>query len=149
MPPSARRLAAAAAALFVLPSLVLLAGFGGAVLWDVILAVQFLSAAACAAPLFFPSHDRFRVACAAAGAIIACLWTPLLIIGFAATAISGVLPWVGAYLAIVLAAVAALIGAFQRAKGPGVGRPAVVVGWTAAALAVADWLYVAGPALLA
>ncbi|MFI6155496.1 hypothetical protein ACIBCA_22745 [Kitasatospora sp. NPDC051170] len=141
VPASARLLAAAATAVFVLPLLLALARFG--VAWPYLVpAVQLLSAAGCAAPICFRRRDHFRVACAAAGAIVASLWTPVLIVGGLILLFTD-FRWAIACFAMVAAAIAVLIAAFQRAKGAECGRPAVVVGWSAAALALTDWAYVA------
>ncbi|MFI9160736.1 hypothetical protein [Kitasatospora aureofaciens] len=94
-------------------------------------AAGLLTAVVCTVPVFCRCEDRFRVACAAAGFTVVAVWVPPLIIGFLA-----VLPlcgwvWCLAYLFMPVAAVATLIAAFQRARGPECGRMAVAVGWLA------------------
>ncbi|MFJ9691838.1 hypothetical protein [Kitasatospora sp. NPDC101183] len=138
MPTSARWSAAAAVAVFALPALLtaLLLGLSWPYLAPV---VELLSAAACVAPLCFRRRDHFRVACAAAGAIVASVWLPTLLVFTVLCLGIGDLLGLLARFAAVAASIAALIAAFQRAKGTEHGRPAAFVGWTASALALASW----------
>jgi hypothetical protein len=50
--------------------------------------------------------------------------------------------WFVALAFLPLAAVIALIGAFQQAKGAGCGQVAAVLGWVAGAYAPIAWSYV-------
>ncbi|WP_369184333.1 hypothetical protein [Streptomyces sp. Y1] len=142
VPTSARRLVGVAVAVFAVPLLLTFRPSG--VIWShVVQGVELLSAAGCAAPLCFRDRKRFRVACAAGGAVVASLWTPALLLGLLAALALGDWGWLLTHLALAGAAIAALIAAFQRAKGADHGRPAAAIGWAAGALSLGAWACVA------
>ncbi|MER7846582.1 hypothetical protein ABTZ03_21785 [Kitasatospora sp. NPDC096077] len=138
IPASARWLAGAASAVFLVPFILtaLTRGVSGQLY---LCAIGLLTGAFCTVPVFYRRRDRFRVACAAAGFSVAAVWVPVLVIGLLAALGLGAWDWFLGYLALPLAAIAALIGAFQRAYGPDSGRSAVAVGWAAAAVSAACW----------
>ncbi|WP_188309796.1 hypothetical protein [Streptomyces sp. CBMA123] len=138
VPASARWLAGAASAVFLVP-LLPLAGAYGVGLRLFLAAVGLLTAAACAVPVFYRRRDRFRVACAAAGFTVAAVWLPFLVIGLLAVLSLGGWAWFLAFLFMPVAAITALIAAFQRARGPECGRAAVALGWIAATASAVGW----------
>ncbi|MFG2843729.1 hypothetical protein ACGF12_11225 [Kitasatospora sp. NPDC048296] len=125
--------------MFVVPLVLLAVTRDGVGLQLFLCAVGLLTAAICAVPVFCRRQDRFRVACAAAGFTVAGVWVPLLILGLLAVLGLGGWVWYLAFLFMPVAAIAALIAAFQRARGPECGRVAVALGWSAAAASVACW----------
>ncbi|MFH8382629.1 hypothetical protein ACH4E7_17015 [Kitasatospora sp. NPDC018058] len=142
MPASARWLAGVAVAVFV-PPLVLIGSVFG-IGWPYVHhLVGLVSAAACAVPVAVPAcsrrRDHFRVACAAAGFTVAAVWVPLTVLAFFAVLVFGGWAWFLTCLSVPVAAITALIAAFQRARGPECGRTAAVLGWSAAAASVAGW----------
>ncbi|MFI9360731.1 hypothetical protein ACIG5E_06675 [Kitasatospora sp. NPDC053057] len=141
VPASARWLAGVACAVFVVPLVLIMVAYGvSARLFLLFLSmVGLLTAAVCTVPVFYRRQDRFRVACAAAGFTVAGVWVPLLILGVLAALDQGSWAWCLAYLFMSVAAIAALIAAFQRACGPDCGRVAVALGWSAAVVSMACW----------
>ncbi|MET8625514.1 hypothetical protein ABZW30_17500 [Kitasatospora sp. NPDC004669] len=105
--------------------------------------VGLVSAVACAVPVCFRRRDRFRVGCAAAGFTVAAVWVPLTILAFFPVLVFGGWAWFLACLSVPVAAITALIAAFQRARGPECGRTAAALGWSAAAVSVAGWFLLA------
>lgn len=142
VPASARWLAGVASVVFLAPQ-VLIAPTYGVSLRLFLSAVGLLTGAACAVPVFYRRQDRFRVACAAAGFTVAGVWVPLLILGLLAVLLLGGWAWFLAFLFMPVAAISALIAAFQRARGPERGRAAVALGWVAAGVSVAGWFVLA------
>ncbi|MER7669570.1 hypothetical protein ABTY61_14015 [Kitasatospora sp. NPDC096128] len=138
VPASARWLAGAASAVFLVPQ-VLIAPTYGVSLRLFLAAVGLLTGAVCAVPVLYRRQDRFRVACAAAGFTVAGVWVPLLILGLLAVLSLGGWAWFLAFLFMPVTAISTLIAAFQRARGPEHGRAAVALGWVAAAVSVAGW----------
>ncbi|RKT18538.1 hypothetical protein BX285_2967 [Streptomyces sp. 1114.5] len=137
VPTSARVLAALATAVCLWPlvTVTMTFGVGGSIL-HVIAAV---SAAACAVPVFYREQGPFRIACAAAGAVVAVASLPLLFVGsLAAVGLGG---W-SVFLVFLFptAAIPALIAAFQRARGRQFGLVAAAFGWFAAVASVAGWV---------
>ncbi|MGA5816614.1 hypothetical protein ACPC54_01935 [Kitasatospora sp. NPDC094028] len=142
VPTSARWLAGVAVAVFTVPLLLTLALSG--VSWPfVVPIIELLSAAGCAVPFCYRDRNRFRVACAAGGAIVASLWTPAMIFVVWVSVVLDDWGWSVAHLALAGAAIAALIAAFQRARGVACGRTAAAVGWAAGALSLGAWACVA------
>ncbi|MFF2143142.1 hypothetical protein [Kitasatospora sp. NPDC058190] len=139
VPASARWSAGVAVAVCVVPSVLIAVTCRGVDLRLFLCAVGLLAAVVCAVPVFYRRQDRFRVACAAAGFTVAGVWVPLLILGLLAVLSLGGWAWYLAYLFMPVSAIAALIAAFQRARGPECGRVAVAFGWSAAAASVACW----------
>lgn len=126
VPGSAKRLAALAVAVALLPLVVLTTAFDGMLTF--LHLVGLLGGIACAVPLFFRKRDPFRVACAAAGAVVAVISVPMLILSLWAMAVFEdwlVLPLSLLYLPV--AAIPSLVAAFQRARGPECGRVTAVV----------------------
>ncbi|MFJ7246144.1 hypothetical protein ACIQWA_16015 [Kitasatospora sp. NPDC098652] len=142
VPASARWSAGMASAVFLVP-LILIAPTYEVGLWLFLAAVGLLTAAVCSVPSFYRRQDRFRVACAAAGFTVAGVWLPLLILGLLAVLSLGGWPWFLAFLFMPVAAISALIAAFQRARGPEHGRAAVALGRVAAVVSVAGWFVLA------
>ncbi|MGW2375156.1 MULTISPECIES: hypothetical protein [Kitasatospora] len=143
VPASARWLAGVACAVFVVP-LVLVAATYGVSLLLFLCVVGLLTAAVCAVPVFYRRQDRFRVACAAAGFTVAGVWLPLLVLALLTVLSLGGWASYLTYLLTPVAAITALIAAFQRARGTDRGRVAVVLAWSAAAASMAGWILLAG-----
>ncbi|MGW3039376.1 hypothetical protein ACWC9T_04835 [Kitasatospora sp. NPDC001159] len=138
VPASARWLAGVAVAVF-LPPLVLIGPVFG-IGWPYVHhSVGLVSAVACAVPACLRRRDRFRVACAAAGFAVAAVWVPLTVLAFFAVLVFGGWAWFLTCLSVPVAAITAMIAAFQRARGPECGRTAAVLGWSAAAVSAAGW----------
>ncbi|WP_218202439.1 hypothetical protein [Kitasatospora aureofaciens] len=141
MPASARWLAGVAVAVFLLPLAVMVGTFG--VAWPYFQdLVGLVCPAACAVPVFYRERNPFRVACAAAGAVVAAVWVPLALIAIWPVLALGCWSWFLLCLFLPIAAITALIAAFQRARGAECGRVAAALGWAVGALSVICWVYV-------
>ncbi|MEV8322759.1 hypothetical protein [Kitasatospora sp. NPDC056731] len=143
VPGSARVLAGLAAAVCLLP-LVLAAvafGLGGSFLFLHVIAL--VSTVAAAVPVCYRERGPFRIACAAAGAVVAVASVPLLFVGIWFVIGFGAWLMLAAFLFLPVAAIPALVAAFQRARGPEYGQTAAVLGWTVGVLSLLGWSLVA------
>ncbi|MFF2749141.1 hypothetical protein ACFVVA_26810 [Kitasatospora sp. NPDC058048] len=145
MPVSARWLSGLGIGAFLLPVILAVAGYGpvGAILS----APGLVCVVACAVPPFFSDPKRLRVACTAAGVVVALVSAPFAFLGM----ISVVPIWYGAVylscLAMPVAAIAGLTAGFQRAGGRERGRPAAGFAWAAGAAVPVGWAVLTGFAL--
>ncbi|WP_157849824.1 MULTISPECIES: hypothetical protein [Streptomyces] len=137
MPTSARVQAALAAVVCLWPLVTVTVMFG--VSGSILHVIAAVSAVACAVPVFRREPGAFRIACAAAGAVVAVASAPLLFVGsLAAVGLGG---W-SVFLVFLFptAAIPALVAAFQRARGRRYGLVAAAFGWFAAVASVAGWV---------
>ncbi|MFF7989733.1 hypothetical protein ACFZDG_08090 [Kitasatospora xanthocidica] len=137
VPLSARWLSGLGGVAFLLPVIAITDGFGTAGVF--LYAAGLLCVVACAVPPFFRDPKRFRVACAAAGMVVAAASIPSGLVGILFAVAIESRPLYLAFLALPVTAIAGLIAAFQRARGRDCGRRAAVVAWLCAAATAVGW----------
>ncbi|MFD4654467.1 hypothetical protein ACFWP2_02435 [Kitasatospora sp. NPDC058444] len=145
MPVSARWLSGLGAGAFLLPTSLLVMGYGtvGALL----VLPALLCTVACFVPPFFSDPKRLRVACTVAGVVVALVSAPFAFLGM----IFAIPFWYGtvylAFLALPVTAIAGLSAGFQRARGRERGRATARFAWAAGAFALVGWMALAGVAI--
>ncbi|MDH6704099.1 hypothetical protein P3T27_000800 [Kitasatospora sp. MAA19] len=137
VPGSARWLAGLAASVCLLPLALAVVAFG--LQGSILHVVALVGAVACAVPVCYRERGPFRVACAAAGTVVAVASVPLLFVSI--WFVIGFGGWflLADFVFLPIAAIPALVAAFQRARGPEYGRGAAALGWFVGVLSLLGW----------
>ncbi|MFE7590339.1 hypothetical protein ACFU6K_13130 [Kitasatospora sp. NPDC057512] len=137
VPASARVLVGVAIAVFTVPLVLVVARVGFR--FSIAHAVAIACFVPCALALACARPNGFRAATVAAGCVLgpATVFAGFLLL--MAGAGFGRADWILLAVTLPVAAIASLVGAFQRARGVEYGRRPAVIAWSAAALSTVGW----------